>query len=62
VAIYLRPDDLVRIKRYQEILALHTAGSNRGLSFAAELVPYCDKYSSRWALISSMGDPSTAGL
>jgi hypothetical protein len=40
----LRPGDLVRVKAYEEILAtLDTAGSNRGLSFDAELVPYCGK-------------------
>lgn len=40
----LRPGDLVRVKPYPEILTtLDTAGSNRGLSFAAELVPYCGK-------------------
>jgi len=40
----LRPGDLVRVKSYEEILAtLDTAGSNRGLSFDAELVPYCGK-------------------
>ena len=34
----------MRVKSYQEILAtLDTAGSNRGLSFAAELVPDCGK-------------------
>jgi hypothetical protein len=40
----LRQGDMVRVKSYQEILAtLDTAGSNRGLSFAAELVPDCGK-------------------
>jgi hypothetical protein len=43
----------VRVKSYEEILAtLDTAGSNRGLSFDAELVPYCGKVS-RHALKSS---------
>jgi len=38
----LRPGDLVRVKRYEEILAtLDTIGFNRGLAFDAELVPYC---------------------
>ena len=42
--LYLQPGDLVRIKRYEEILAtLDTTGSNRGLAFDAELVPYCGK-------------------
>ena len=40
----LRPGDWVRIKSYDEILAtLDKAGSNRGLSFDAELLPYCGK-------------------
>ena len=40
----LRPGDLVRVKRYEEILAtLDTTGFNRGLRFDAELVPYCGK-------------------
>jgi hypothetical protein len=40
----LKPGDLVRVKPYQEILAtLDTRNSNRGLSFDAELVPYCGK-------------------
>jgi len=38
----LQPGDLVRVKPYQEILAtLDSSGSNRGLSFDAECVPYC---------------------
>ena len=40
----LKPGVLVRVKPYQEILAtLDTTNSNRGLSFDAELVPYCGK-------------------
>ena len=40
----LRPGDWVRIKSYEEILAtLDKAGSNRGLAFDAELLPYCGK-------------------
>jgi hypothetical protein len=40
----LQPGDLVRVKSYDEILAtLDTRLSNRGLSFDAELVPYCGK-------------------
>jgi hypothetical protein len=40
----LRPGDLVRVKSYKEILTtLDTAGFNRGLSFAADLTPYCGK-------------------
>lgn len=40
----LRPGDLVRVKSYEEILAtLDVELSNRGLSFDAELVPFCGK-------------------
>jgi hypothetical protein len=42
VNLGLQPGDLVRVKPYQEILAtLDSSGSNRGLSFDAECVPYC---------------------
>jgi hypothetical protein len=38
----LEPDELVRVKPYEEILAtLNTANRNRGLLFDAEMVPYC---------------------
>lgn len=40
----LKPGELVRVKPYEEILeTLNSAASNRGLSFDAELVPYCGK-------------------
>jgi hypothetical protein len=40
----LKPGDLVRVKSYERILAtLDTGLSNRGLSFDAELVPFCGK-------------------
>jgi len=40
----LRPGDLVRVKSYTEILATVDVGlSNRGLTFDAELVPFCGK-------------------
>jgi len=38
----LKPGDLVRIKSYREILAtLNEHNKNRGLTFDAEMVPYC---------------------
>jgi hypothetical protein len=38
----LQPGELVRVKSYKEILlTLNTDGKNRGLSFDAEMVPYC---------------------
>jgi hypothetical protein len=41
-SLNLQPGDFVRVKSYREILAtLDRAGKNRGLSFDAELVPYC---------------------
>jgi hypothetical protein len=40
----LKPGDLVRVKSYDGILAtLDTKLSNRGLTFDAELVPFCGK-------------------
>lgn len=40
----LQTGDLVRVRSYEAILAtLDTVGSNRGLAFDAELVPYCGK-------------------
>lgn len=40
----LQPGELVRIKSYNEILTtLNKEGKNRGLSFDAEMVPYCGK-------------------
>jgi hypothetical protein len=40
----LQPGDLVRVRSHDEILAtLDTRLSNRGLSFDAELVPFCGK-------------------
>jgi hypothetical protein len=40
----LKPGDLVRVKTYEQILeTLDSRAYNRGLSFDAELVPYCGK-------------------
>jgi hypothetical protein len=40
----LQPGELVRVKSYEEILrTLDRSALNRGLSFDAELVPYCGK-------------------
>jgi hypothetical protein len=40
----LEAGELVRIRHYEEILAtLNTKGENRGLSFDAEMVPYCGR-------------------
>ena len=40
--LILQPGELVRVKSYKEILeTLDTKGKNRGLSFDAEMVPYC---------------------
>jgi hypothetical protein len=40
----LQPGELVRVKPFEEILkTVDKAGSNRGLAFDAELVPYCGK-------------------
>jgi hypothetical protein len=40
----LQPGDVVRVKPYRDILeTINGAATNRGLSFDAELVPYCGK-------------------
>ena len=40
----LKPGELVRVKSYEQILeTLDPSAFNRGLSFDAELVPYCGK-------------------
>ncbi len=40
----LKPGELVRVKSYEQILGtLNSSAANRGLSFDAELVPYCGK-------------------
>jgi hypothetical protein len=40
----LQPGDLVRVRPYEEILkTVDTWGQNRGMSFDAEMVPYCGK-------------------
>jgi hypothetical protein len=42
--IGLKPGELVRVKTYEQILeTLDSRALNRGLSFNAELVPYCGK-------------------
>src|SRR4029077_667819 len=42
VGLDLQPGELVRVKSHQEILRTLTAGSkNRGMSWDAEMVPYC---------------------
>jgi len=44
VDLALQPGDLVRVKSYEAILrTVDAAALNRGLSFDAELVPYCGK-------------------
>ena len=41
-ALNLQPGELVRIKPYEEILeTLNVSGKNRGMSWDAEMVPYC---------------------
>ena len=41
-ALNLQPGELVRVKSHQEILrTLNTESQNRGMSWDAELVPYC---------------------
>lgn len=40
----LQPGDLVRVRPYEDILlTINTANQNRGMSFDAEMVPFCGK-------------------
>jgi hypothetical protein len=40
----LQPGELVRVRSYREILTtIDAAGHNRGMSFDAEMVPFCDR-------------------
>jgi hypothetical protein len=44
VTLNLQPGELVRVKSHREILqTVNTANKNRGMSWDAELVPYCGK-------------------
>lgn len=44
VTLNLKPGELVRVKSHREILqTVNTANKNRGMSWDAELVPYCGK-------------------
>jgi hypothetical protein len=44
VDLNLKPGELVRVKSYEQILeTVDSSALNRGLSFDAELVPYCGK-------------------
>jgi hypothetical protein len=59
----LRPGDLVRVKSYPEILAtLDVRLSNRGLSFDAELVPFCGKVFRVSACVERFVDEKTGQL
>jgi hypothetical protein len=59
----LRPGDLVRVKSYEEILAtLDGRLSNRGLSFDAELVPFCGKIFRVSACVERFVDEQTGQL
>jgi hypothetical protein len=59
----LKPGDLVRVKPYQAILAtLDARNSNRGLSFDAELVPYCGKVYRVKACIEKFVDEKTGRM
>jgi hypothetical protein len=44
LTLNLQPGELVRVKSHREILqTLNSEGKNRGMSWDAELVPYCGK-------------------
>ena len=59
----LQPGDLVRVKSYQEILTtLDTKGMNHGLSFDAEMVPYCGGTYRVRSLLDKFIDEKTSKL
>lgn len=59
----LKPGDLVRVKPYEEILStLDARGSNCGLMFDAELVPYCGKVYRVQTLIEKFVDEKTGKM
>lgn len=59
----LQPGELVRVKSYQEILStLDTHCKNRGLSFDAELVPYCGRVFRVRSKVSTFVDERTGKL
>jgi hypothetical protein len=59
----LQSGDLVRVKSYEEILAtLDARLSNRGLSFDAELVPFCGKVYRVSTLVERFVDERTGHL
>ena len=42
LTLNLQPGEWVRVKSYEEILrTINEEGNNRGMSFDAEMVPYC---------------------
>src|SRR5262249_11303467 len=44
VTLNLQPGELVRVKSYGDILStINEEGNNRGMSFDAEMVPFCGK-------------------
>ena len=59
----LQSGELVRVKRYKEILAtLDTANRNRGLLFDAEMVPYCGEVHRVFRCVHKILDEKTGKL
>ncbi len=59
----LQPGEFVRVKSYKEVLeTLDTNGQNRGLSFDAEMVPYCGGTYRVRNLLSKFVDEKTGRL
>jgi len=59
----LQPGELVRVKSYDEILkTIDVDCRNRGLSFDAEMVPYCGKEFRIRAVIDTMIDEKTGKI
>jgi hypothetical protein len=63
VTLNLRPGELVRVRSYDEILATITEeGTNRGMSFDAEMVPYCGTVCRVLDRVSTIIDEKTGRL
>jgi len=62
-SLNLRPGELVRVKSYNEILAtLNKESKHRGLSFDAEMVPYCGRVFRVKAIVTTFLDEKTRKL
>jgi hypothetical protein len=63
IDLNLQPGELVRVKPYNEILStINRENKNKGLSFDAEMVPYCGKVFRVRSVVSTFIDEKTRKL